>query len=66
MSKLDAFQQQMEALHRAYVKQLPDKIQQIEDLWQAVCTGTPDKGTLQLIVSVLSTTTSSNRSDTIS
>ncbi len=39
----------MEALHRAYVKQLPGKIQQIEDLWQAVCAGTPDKGTLQLL-----------------
>ena len=43
------FQQQMEALHRAYVKQLPDKIQQIEDLWKTACAGTPDKGALQLL-----------------
>ena len=39
----------MEALQRAYVKQLPHKIQQIEDLWKAVCADTPDKGTLQLL-----------------
>lgn len=39
----------MAVLHRAYVKQLPDKIQQIEDLWNAVCAGTSDRGTLQLL-----------------
>ena len=49
MSTPEAFQQQMEALHRAYVKQLPQKIEQIEKLWKAVCTDTPDKSTIQLL-----------------
>ena len=49
MSKLEAFQKQMEALHRAYVSQLPGKVDQIEALWQAVRGGTRDKGSLQLL-----------------
>ena len=49
MSKLDAFKEQMDALHRAYVQQLPHKVQQIEELWRAVSAGTPDKDTLQLL-----------------
>ena len=49
MSKLDIFKEQMEALHRAYVQQLPHKVQQIEELWRSVSAGTPDKGTLQLL-----------------
>ncbi len=49
MSKLEAFKQQMEALHRAYVQQLPHKVQQIEELWRTVCAGALDKGTLQLL-----------------
>ncbi len=49
MSKLDAFKEQMDALHRAYVQQLPHKVQQIEELWRAVSAGTPDNDTLQLL-----------------
>ncbi len=39
----------MDALHRAYVQQLPHKVQQIEQMWRAVSAGTPDKDTLQLL-----------------
>ncbi len=49
VSKLEAYKQQMEALHRAYVQQLPHKVQQIEELWRTVCAGSLDKGTLQLL-----------------
>ncbi len=49
MSKLDAFKEQMDALHRAYVQQLPHKVQQIEEMWRAVSAGTPDKDTLDLL-----------------
>ena len=49
MSKLDAFKEQMDALHRAYVQQLPYKVRQIKEMWRAVSTGTPDKDTLQLL-----------------
>ena len=49
MSKPDAFKEQMDALHRAYVQQLPHKVQQIEEMWRAVSAGTPDKDTLQLL-----------------
>ncbi len=49
MSKLDAFKEQMDALHRAYVQQLPHKVQQIEELWRTVSAGTPDTETLQLL-----------------
>jgi len=49
VSKLEAFKQQMEALHRAYVQQLPHKVQQIEELWRTVCKDAQDKATLQLI-----------------
>ena len=49
MAKLDAFKEQMDALHRAYVQQLPHKVQQIEEMWRAVSVGTPDKDTLQLL-----------------
>ncbi|MFQ5571241.1 MAG: response regulator [Rhodothermales bacterium] len=46
MEKTGVFQKQMEALHRAYVQQLPGKVQQIVSQWKAVCQGAADKSTL--------------------
>ncbi|MFQ5571240.1 MAG: response regulator [Rhodothermales bacterium] len=39
MTKLDAYRQQIDALHTAYVEQLPEKVARIEDLWSAACRG---------------------------
>lgn len=39
MTNPDAFKIQMQALHRAYVEQLPGKVAQIESLWKSVCLG---------------------------